>query len=260
MLFRPGEITKGSLHCKILRPVSKGKMSEVYLAELLGTEHKLMVKVTGKSSVGYGHLKKEAALMSTLRFDGIPEMYEWVDEGSRGYYIMSYHEGMTLVQYQKRYGQVSQKTVKRTAKSICRILTYLHTRDEPIIHSDIKPANILLHKSEVILLDFGVAQAMDGHCKNTFFQGTMGYAAPECWQKDFQICPATDLFALGVTMYYLLEGKEPSRSFGKYELTEDESNKKNRWQPVLDRCTALDREDRYQNAAQLYKDLDKIIC
>ncbi len=258
MLFKKGEVTNGALRCEIMKPVSKGRMSELYLAKLKNTELKLMVKVAGKDELWQRNLKQEAELMSRLRFAGIPEMLDFVKEQERSYYIMSYHEGITLTQYMQRYPQISQQTVMKIAKSVCRILTYLHEREVPIIHSDIKPANILLQKNEVILLDFGVAQEMAGQCKNTYFQGTLGYAAPECWQKSFQVCPATDIFALGATMYCLLEGKEPTQCFGKYELSGKSENKKNRWQPVLKRCTALDVQDRYQSVAQLYNDLTKI--
>lgn len=260
MLFKPGEVTQGSLSCEIIRPMAKGRMAELYLAKLRGTEHKLMVKAAGKDTLWQSSLKQEAMLLETLRLHGIPELYEWVENENRSYYIMSHHDGITLQQYGKRYSGMPELLVKEIGQEICRILLYLHRREIPIIHNDIKPGNILLQGKKVILLDFGVAQLLGNTSRDAYFRGTPGYAAPECWQKEMKISPATDIFALGATLYALLEGKEPRQCFGRYLLSEENIHKKNRWQPVLDCCTALNPDHRYQNAAQLYKDLKKINC
>ena len=282
MLFKKGERTTGELCCEIIRPVSKGPMAELYLAVLIGTEHKLMVKAAGQNEIWQNNLKQEAALLTGLRHVGIPEIFDFVKDVERSYYIMSYHEGITLAQYMQRYSKISQQTVHNMAKALCKILDYLHDREVPIIHGDIKPANILLQNDELVLLDFGAARAMTNKLQDVYFQGTLGYAAPECWHQKSgdikcaernakelfcvrtkqdsrqQICPATDIFALGATMYYLLEGREPQHCFGQYELSDCPESKKNRWQPVLKRCTALDIRDRYQSAAELYHDLTKM--
>ncbi len=269
MVFKPGEVTTGQLHCKILRPVSKGQMSETYLAGLKNTEWKVLIKAAGPEQKAI--LYQEAKLLAGLRAKGIPEVYDFMEERERSYYIMPFYEGRNLKK------GISQSEILTFALELCGILTYLHTRPVPVIHNDIKPANILLQKEGGwMLLDFGAAKVLS-HKERTIdtgkennidtstkkvFQGTLGYAAPECWHHSNSICPATDVFALGATLYYLLEGKEPQKCFGKYELSVtsiESEKKKNRWQPVLNKCTALNLKDRYQSAVQMYQDLEKIM-
>ena len=276
MLFKIGEKTMGDLCCEILRPVSKGHMAELYLAGLKNTEHKFMVKAAGPEEQWQKVLQQEAELLSGLRWNGIPEVFDFVKEESRCYYVMSYYEGITLEQYMHRYREMPEQQVAEVVKVLCRILDYLHHRENPIIHNDIKPSNILLQRSgKIVLLDFGLAGRMTEAHERHFFRGTLGYAAPECWHQRsradcctqaesilpgvMRTCPATDIFARGATLYFLLEGREPADCLGKYELSDRFPNKKNRWQPVLNKCTARNPSERYRDAVQVYNDLNKII-
>ncbi len=259
MLFKPGEGTKGDLSCEILRPIYKGGMAELYLGGLKNTGHKVVIKAAGVREQSCRALQKEAEILSILRHQGIPELLSFVKEESRWYYIMAYYEGMTLEQYIGKCREMTEKQVAEMVKNLCGIMVYLHDRD--IIHNDIKPSNILVQKSGgMILLDYGLAGYTSEPCGGWAFRGTLGYAAPECWQsysRNPNPGPYTDIFALGATMYYLLDRKEPRYSFGKYQLSEEDTNKKNRWQPVLDQCTARHPFNRYRSAAQVYEDISK---
>ncbi|NJM90422.1 MAG: serine/threonine protein kinase [Hydrococcus sp. RU_2_2] len=91
--------------------------------------------------------------------------------------------------------------VQKIAIALLEILIYLHSQNPPIIHRDIKPENILVDKDlNVYLVDFGLAKATRGETSSssTTVAGTLGFMAPELMQG--KSCPASDLYALGITM------------------------------------------------------------
>ena len=260
MLFEVGEWTSNEFPCEILYRLAGGHMAELYVAKLKNTEHLVVVKAVSSKNMSQRFLLREAKVLSGLRKEGIPEMYGCFREAEKIYYIMSYHKGMNLEQYIQKNGCMTEVQVWKMTMGICRILAYLHDRRIAVIHNDLKPANIWLQEDgQVVLLDFGLAEHMTGEREKIYFQGTLGYAAPECWHRDTaEIGPATDIFALGATIFYLLEGREPKDCYGKFVITGDDVHKKNRWQSVLNKCCALEVRKRYQSAAQVYEALNKI--
>ena len=77
-----------------------------------------------------------------------------------------------------------------------------------IIHRDIKPKNILLHEGVVKIADFGVAKMMHKHKENITFEGTLEYMSPQMLKQE-NYTPLTDMWSLGVTLYYMVLGKLP---------------------------------------------------
>ena len=260
MLFEAGEWTSDNFPCEILYRLNGGHMAELYIAKLKNTEHLVVVKAVSSESISQKFLLREAKILSGLRQEGLPEMYGCFKEPEKVYYIMSYHKGMDLEQYIQKNGCMTEVQVCKITMRICRILAYLHNRRIAVVHNDLKPANLWLQEDgQVVLLDFGLAEYFFGGTEKIYFQGTLGYAAPECWHRDTKkIGPATDIFALGATIFYLLEGQNPKDCYGKFRISGENVHKKNRWQPVLNKCCALDVRKRYQSAAQVYEVLNKM--
>lgn len=77
-----------------------------------------------------------------------------------------------------------------------------------IIHRDIKPKNILLHEGVVKIADFGVAKMMDNHKQNITFEGTLEYMSPQMLKQE-NYGALTDMWSLGVTLFYMVLGKLP---------------------------------------------------
>lgn len=261
MIFKPGEETSKAFPCQIIRRLAGGCMAEVYLAGLCNTEHLVAVKGVSRKAhqVKRDILLEEALMLKKLRHEGIPEYYGFFEEEDRLYYIMSYQkgEGMDRLVREKKDTYLTDRQICEVALQICRILAYLHQKG--IVHGDLKPSNLLVAEGLVTLLDFGTAEYMDKPKEKYKFQGTLGYAAPECWHREEKrLSPATDIFAFGATLFYLLEGCEPRKYFGNFILSEENAQKKNRWQPVLDKCCAMEASKRYHSAAEMYKDINHI--
>lgn len=159
----------------------------------------------------------EARLLAELRHPGIPRIYGFFSEAGRHYIVMEYIEGETLEQAVTHADPLGRmvaarpmpaEEVVRHAIRVCRILEYLADRPAPVVHHDIKPANLIVDRTsgEVRLVDFGTAI-----CEFTNSQicqyGTAGYAAPEHYQGHSE--PRSDVYALAATVYHLLTDDPP---------------------------------------------------
>ena len=258
MLFREHDWTELEFPCEIICPISGGHMAELYVARLKNTSHMVVVKAVGRDEKEQKLLEREVKYLQKMHWEGIPEVYGYFRDERRSYYIMSYHKGVNLEKYVMEHGPIEERGVKKMAMELCSILAYIHSDRVSLVHNDIKPSNILLQEDDkVILLDFGLAEKMGDIRSDIYFHGTLGYAAPETWHREkYRISPAEDIFSLEVTLFYLLERKEPKECYGRFLISEKE--KKNRWQSVLDKCCALDVRKRYQSVAQLYEAISKI--
>jgi len=124
------------------------------------------------------------------------------------YYVMREYSGSTLAQLYAQVGPLPLSQWLDLAERLIKALGLLHRRQ--ILHRDIKPENLLLgDDGELRLLDFGLAYC-PGLSEDQIFTlpGTPSYIAPEAFRGDAPT-PQQDLYALGVTLYYLLTGHFP---------------------------------------------------
>jgi len=124
------------------------------------------------------------------------------------YLIMEYIDGATLAQVIERDGPLSEPRTSGIALQLLSILEAAHTLG--IVHRDIKPANIMITADgRVKLADFGIAHVVGGtRLTGSGVIGTPAYMAPEQLQ-GLALTPAVDLWALGVTLYSAVAGRNP---------------------------------------------------
>jgi serine/threonine protein kinase len=126
----------------------------------------------------------------------------------------TYIPGISLDNCLKDGRVFTEKEIKELATSLLKILIYLHGHFPPVIHRDIKPSNILINNrsgnsiGDVYLVDFGSVQTLAARDGRSFtVTGSYGYMPPE--QFGGRAVPASDLYALGGTLIYLLTGIPP---------------------------------------------------
>lgn len=161
--------------------------------------------------------EREAATLKTLDHLAIPQYLDSFEiETARGKgfaLVQSFIEARSLQVWAESGRAFSEAELKAIATQLLDVLTYLHSRQPPVIHRDIKPSNILLgdrsgnSPGQIYLVDFGSVQTIS-HPGTITVVGTYGYMPPE--QFGGRATPASDLYSLGATLIYLLIRKHPA--------------------------------------------------
>ncbi len=154
----------------------------------------------------------EAKALFSLSHEGIVKVHDVFEENGTAYYVMDYIDGPTLSQVVKSHGAIPERKAVELMKRVSEAVAHVHSQN--LLHLDIKPANIMLAPSGApILIDFGIAKVFDesqGVISNTIAGATPSYAAPEQMAGDSaMLTPATDVYALGATLFYLISGEVP---------------------------------------------------
>lgn len=155
---------------------------------------------------------KEAKNLAQMNHPHIVKVVDVFEENDTVYYVMQYLSGGSLADYVKQHGALDEAIAIKYIQQIGSALEYMHQRH--ICHYDVKPSNILLDdKGGAMLIDFGISKGYteEGHQTSSTPVGiSAGYAPLEQYQQSLQdFSPATDVYGLAATLFYLLTGKNP---------------------------------------------------
>ncbi len=207
----------------ILSKVGEGGFGAVYKAEDTAFDNRLVaVKEMSDAGLSAQELaeasaafKRETLLLAKLMHPNLPSIYDHFAEQGHWYVVMDFIEGETIETRlnQTPHGYLPIAQVLEIGIQLCSVLDYLHTRQPPIIFRDLKPSNIILTSDGYIyLIDFGIARHFKpGKARDTIAFGSPGYAAPEQYGKT-QTTPHADIYSLGVTLYQMLTGIDPTQT------------------------------------------------
>ncbi|MDQ5871099.1 MAG: serine/threonine-protein kinase [Acidobacteriota bacterium] len=271
---------------EIVAPIGAGGMGEVYRARDTRLERTVAVKVLpahlSSSPESRQRFEREARTISQLSHPHICALYDVGREGDIEYLVMEYLEGETLADRLAR-GPLPIEQVLRWGCEIADALDKAHRSG--IVHRDLKPGNVMLTKSGVKLLDFGLARVLAPASAATQLTalptqalaltqegtllGTLQYMAPE--QLEAKEADArTDIFALGALLYEMATGTKAFAGASQASLIgsilRDEPRPISDVVPLtpaaLDRivrtCLAKDPEDRWQTARDVSRQLKEI--
>lgn len=220
---------------KIEAPLGAGGMGQVYKARDTRLGRAVAIKILAEQFSG--RFAREARAISALNHPHICTLHDVGDN----YLVMELIEGETLAERLKK-GALPMEHVLEYAGQIAGALAAAHARG--IIHRDLKPGNIMLTKSGVKVLDFGLAKSHQDETLTSpeAVMGSPAYMAPE--QRDGKECDArTDIYALGLVLYEMATGGRIVR-----EQERTISGVPAQLAPIIERCIACDPEDRWQSA------------
>ena len=203
---------------KILRLIGEGGMASVYEAEheMLGT--KVAIKVLNPILSANTQIKErfrnEAKLMASLDHPNITKVIDFNEQPHQLSIIMEFLNGEDLNDKIKRNGALSEKDTVEVFSQTLSAFQYAH--EKGIVHRDIKPSNIfILQDGRVKILDFGIAKLFGQGNEMTQTGTQMGtpiYMSPEQVKGDKSIDHRSDIYSLGVTMFFFINGKPPYNS------------------------------------------------
>jgi serine/threonine protein kinase/Tol biopolymer transport system component len=268
---------------EIVSPLGAGGMGEVYKARDTRLERTVAVKVLSShlsaSPEVRQRFEREAKTISQLSHPHICALHDVGREGETEYLVMEYLEGETLAERLAK-GPLPLEQTLRYGMQIADALDRAHRQG--IVHRDLKPGNVMVTKSGVKLLDFGLAKAVAPATpavdvtalptqaapvtREGTLIGTVQYMAPEQLQGR-EADARTDIFALGVLLHEMATGRKAfsgdTQASIVSSILRDEPQPISRVHPtsppaldrVVQKSLAKDPEDRWQSAADLGSEL-----
>nr|MCU0636619.1 protein kinase [Gemmatimonadaceae bacterium] len=207
---------------RLVRPVGRGGMGTVWLARDDTLERDVAIKVVhdllsgsgsgsdaspGTNEAAASRAVREARAVARLDHPHVAGIYDVGETPDGALWIaMPYLPGGSLAD-RLRAGPLPWPEVVRLGRQLASALAAAHAQG--IVHRDVKPANVLLDGAgNARLADFGVAKLTTATVSSQLMMGTVGYAAPEQIGEG-PVDARADLWALGVTLYELLDGQRP---------------------------------------------------
>lgn len=222
-------------------------------------------------------IRAELDILKNLRHSYLPTVLDlFVDDQGSVYTVMDYIPGASFKDLMTQGRRFSPNQVAKYAKQLAEVLDYLHSQKVPIIHGDIKPANIMLTPDDnICLIDFNISQVQN-NAQVSNLGYTPGYASPEQVQitmnakaavqngvpmEQLRIQPLdaqSDIYSAGATLYALLAGKSPTKDFSQLVPIEEVVDLSEGLAFVIDKAMEFYPKDRFASARDMLAAVDGI--
>lgn len=227
------------------RPQARWALKQLRLSELPESERPSALSL----------FQREGEILARLHHQALPKL---IDQGhptgEDPYLVMERVLGQPLDELlAQRLRPLRVVEALPLALQITHLLGALHHQDPPIIYRDLKPSNLILAPSGMVrLIDFGIARfRTPTSTKDTQELGTPGFCAPE--QYRGHSWPQSDIYSLGVTLYYMLTLRDPQSMSFRFPPLEEEIGAPPALSQLVARCLELDHTKRPA-------DLDEVRC
>lgn len=254
---------------QVLEPIGEGGAGQVFLAWHKHLQKKVVIKRIKDSFVGRINERGEADILKKLHHRYLPQVYDFIQMDNEVYTVIDYIDGNPLLDYINENVRFDEFQIVKWLKQLCEALDYLHSQNPPIIHSDIKPSNIMVDVSgDICLIDFNIS--FDENDMKKVSGYTDGYASPEQIRKvemyttggnylDVHLDARSDIFSLGASIYHIMTLQNP--------ITIMSSNAP-LWETslplpyselliaIIEKALRRNPNDRYQSARAMLNDLE----
>jgi len=269
---------------RVVRPLGRGGMGEVYLVENVQTDMlyalKLLPSSLAQDSKFRERFRREARVMASLDHPAIVHVTHVAEEAGRWFLVMDYVEGAegsprTLADEMRSSGPLPGEKVGRYVQALMGAVSYAHSAG--VIHRDLKPANVLLDKAgQVHLADFGLIRIVGDEFLETKMQrslslsldkttggerlsqsdhaviGTYAYMSPE-QKAGVPADERSDIYSLGLILYEMLTGEKAE---GAWEAPSALGHIA-AWDAIVRKALAPKPGKRYASVEELADDVKK---
>ena len=296
----------------IKQVIGKGGGGIVYAAYDKHLELDVVLKQIREEVTSLLDSRAEVDILKQLKHERLPKVLDFFEYDGRLFTSMDFIKGIDLNTALKTQGRFLQDKVLKWAQELADALAYLHGQRPPVIHSDIKPANIMYdpEKNGVTLIDFNISLAFSRSKLGTTWISP-GYSPPEQYYKlsDYYemlakagyrsggqrmngpyntggqpgnmgrlpdayggntlpiiaqtvgkgVDTRSDIYSFGVTMYHLLTGVKPDLDYANIiPISEFDIELEPAFALIIEKCMALDPNERYPDGVALNKALRNI--
>lgn len=220
--FIPLDTRKRVGNYTIGKTLGKGSFSTVREGKHLQNEQLVAIKIIQKSSIlQQEKVRKrfcsEIKVQKGLNHPNIVRCLEWMETERNFYLVLELVQGETMREYLKKRNRIDEEEAKIILIQICSAVNYMHNKG--ILHRDLKLDNMVLENDgKVKITDFGLSTNLDGLENRLQFCGSPSFIAPEVLCKR-SYTTASDIWSLGVNLFYLLTGNLPFTMESKNNFT-----------------------------------------
>lgn len=201
------------------RFIGSGTFGEVWVAIDKATDLEVAIKVyISMDETGFLEFKKEFQISFELNHTNLLHAnYLGVNaDDKRPYLVMPFCPDGSVTSH---IGKMGEEDLWRFIRDVASGLAYLHSKNPPIIHQDIKPDNILILKNgDFVITDFGISKQLRATLRKSANQlnsaGAISYMGPERFSKKYQAVKASDVWSLGASIFELATGELPFCGMG----------------------------------------------
>jgi eukaryotic-like serine/threonine-protein kinase len=259
---------------KVEARIGQGGMAEVYRGFDPSLDRQVAIKVLvhpyDRDAGFVARFRREAQAAARLNHPNIVGVYDAGSDGDTQFIVMEYIEGRTLASFLAGGGTPSPMQAVELTEKVAGALEAAHQHG--IVHRDIKPANVMVTRGgEVKVMDFGIARLQtDATAPQTSSViGTPAYFSPEQAQGQ-PVDARSDIYSLGCVLYELLAHRQPFTGDTPVAIAYKQVNEvppapsafNAEIPPALDavvmKCMAKNPANRYQSAAELIADLERV--
>ncbi|MEO7318253.1 MAG: protein kinase, partial [Chthoniobacteraceae bacterium] len=228
------------------------------------------------SDIARQRFVREARAAAKLRHRHVASVFHLAAEGENMFYAMEFIDGETVDALIKRQGPLAPLLALQIVDQVARALNAAQVHG--LVHRDIKPANLMLIREDdeltVKVIDFGLAKTLTPGAEDAAtisqggFVGTPHFASPEQLEER-EIDVRSDIYSLGVTLWYMLAGQTPfagsmaqvmSQHLAKAPPFERLANVPPAVAAVLRRMLEKEREARPQTPSELRQEIEKAVA
>jgi len=268
---------------ELLEEIGRGGMGVVFRARHRNIKRIVALKVIrakpiipakqARLTVELERFKTEASITANLEHDHIVTVYDVGEHRGYAYYTMSFVDGPSLMDVVSG-GPLDCQRAAAYVLSASRAVHEAHQAG--ILHRDIKPHNLMLHRStdRVLVADFGLAKLLESGPELTKageVMGTPSYMSPEQAVDSSKVSQTSDVYSLGATLYHLIAARPPFQAATPIEtlrqVIQQTPVSPKSLNPEIDRdlqticqkCLRKEPEKRYATCAELADDLQRYL-
>ena len=267
--FAPHDLTVGDLitnRFRILKTLGKGGMGYIFQVRDLSLDRDIALKMLLHDRGDFEELKAELVTARDLTHPYIIKVFDIGQWHSIGYFTMEFVEGQSLKNYILSNNNFPIPSKIKLLIKICTGLNAAHAKH--VVHRDIKPQNIIIDtQMNPKILDFGIARKLTQVQREKGVSGSPKYMAPE-QIRNLNIDVRTDIYALGIIMFYMFTMKEPFLAKTAQEIMHQQLEmplpdpiQYNRHLPIwlvdiIKKCCQKDPNLRYNTITELIEELN----